>query len=69
VARERNLAEEAWPGEIIGAPMHGSLRIGDTLPRVSRIAAWHLARIPTSEIFSVPDSKCDLAHTVYRIIQ
>jgi peptide chain release factor 3 len=31
MARERNLAEEAWPGDIIGIPNHGSLRIGDTL--------------------------------------
>jgi peptide chain release factor 3 len=31
LARTRNLAEEAWPGDIIGIPNHGSLRIGDTL--------------------------------------
>ncbi len=31
LARERNLAEEAWPGDILGIPNHGSLRIGDTL--------------------------------------
>ncbi|MFI4949281.1 MAG: EF-Tu/IF-2/RF-3 family GTPase, partial [Alphaproteobacteria bacterium] len=31
LARERNLAEEAWPGDIIGIPNHGSLRLGDTL--------------------------------------
>jgi len=31
LACERNLAEEAWPGDIIGIPNHGSLRIGDTL--------------------------------------
>ncbi|MGH7030973.1 MAG: peptide chain release factor 3 [Stellaceae bacterium] len=31
LARERNLVEEAWPGDIIGIPNHGSLRIGDTL--------------------------------------
>jgi peptide chain release factor 3 len=31
LARERNLAEEVWPGNIIGIPNHGSLRIGDTL--------------------------------------
>jgi peptide chain release factor 3 len=31
LARERNLAEEAWPGDIIGIPNHGSLAIGDTL--------------------------------------
>ena len=31
LARDRNLAEEAWPGNIIGIPNHGTLRIGDTL--------------------------------------
>ncbi len=31
LARERNLADEAWPGDIIGIPNHGTLRIGDTL--------------------------------------
>ena len=31
LARERNLAEEGWPGDIIGIPNHGSLRLGDTL--------------------------------------
>jgi peptide chain release factor 3 len=31
LARERNLAEEAWPGDIIGIPNHGTLRVGDTL--------------------------------------
>jgi peptide chain release factor 3 len=31
VARERELAEEAFPGDIIGIPNHGILRIGDAL--------------------------------------
>ena len=31
LARERSLAEEAWPGDIIGIPNHGTLRIGDAL--------------------------------------
>ncbi|HVC52439.1 MAG TPA: peptide chain release factor 3 [Stellaceae bacterium] len=31
LARERSLAEEAWPGDILGIPNHGALRIGDTL--------------------------------------
>ena len=30
-AQERELAEEAFPGDIIGVPNHGSLRVGDTL--------------------------------------
>ncbi|WGF88708.1 peptide chain release factor 3 [Marinivivus vitaminiproducens] len=30
-ARDRELAEEAWPGDIIGVPNHGVLRVGDAL--------------------------------------
>ena len=31
LAQDRELAEEAWAGDIIGLPNHGNLRIGDTL--------------------------------------
>ncbi len=31
LARDRELAEEAWAGDIIGVPNHGTLRIGDSL--------------------------------------
>ncbi len=31
LAADRELAEEAWAGDIIGIPNHGQLRIGDTL--------------------------------------
>ncbi len=31
LARDRELAEDAWAGDIMGIPNHGSLRIGDTL--------------------------------------
>ncbi|HET6610367.1 MAG TPA: peptide chain release factor 3 [Kofleriaceae bacterium] len=31
LARDRDIAEEAAPGDIIGLPNHGNLRIGDTL--------------------------------------
>ena len=30
-AKERQVAEEAWPGDVIGIANHGTLRIGDTL--------------------------------------
>ena len=30
-AQERELADEAWPGDIIGIPNHGTLRVGDSL--------------------------------------
>ena len=30
-AQDRQLAEEAWAGDIIGVPNHGALRVGDTL--------------------------------------
>mgnify|MGYP000850495979 FL=1 len=31
LAQDRETANEAWPGDIIGIPNHGNLRIGDTL--------------------------------------
>jgi hypothetical protein len=31
LAQERELAEEAWAGDILGLPNHGNLRIGDAL--------------------------------------
>jgi peptide chain release factor 3 len=31
LAQDRELAEEAWAGDIIGVPNHGNLRIGDAL--------------------------------------
>jgi len=31
MAQDREVAEEAWPGDIIGIPNHGQLRIGDAL--------------------------------------
>lgn len=31
LAQDRELAEEVWPGDIIGIPNHGNLRIGDSL--------------------------------------
>jgi peptide chain release factor 3 len=37
LARDRNLAEEAWPGDIIGIPNHGTLRLGDTLTEGAEI--------------------------------
>ena len=30
-AKDRQVAEEAWPGDVIGIANHGTLRIGDTL--------------------------------------
>jgi len=31
LAQDREMAEEAYPGDIIGIPNHGTLRVGDTL--------------------------------------
>ena len=31
LAQDRQTAEDAWPGDIVGIPNHGNLRIGDTL--------------------------------------
>ncbi|MGE5518148.1 MAG: peptide chain release factor 3 [Bacteroidota bacterium] len=44
LARERELAEEAFAGDIMGIPNHGQLRIGDTL---SEAEDFHFLGIPT----------------------
>ncbi|WP_259779975.1 peptide chain release factor 3 [Aestuariispira ectoiniformans] len=36
-AQSRELAEEAWPGDIIGVPNHGTLRVGDTLSETENV--------------------------------
>lgn len=43
MAQERATAEEAWPGDIIGVPNYGNLRIGDTLTEGE---ALHFTGIP-----------------------
>ncbi len=37
LAQDREMAEEAWPGDIIGIPNHGTLRVGDTLSERSDV--------------------------------
>lgn len=44
MAQERGLAEEAWPGDIIGIPNHGTLRIADTLTQGEVL---HITGIPS----------------------
>ena len=44
VARDRELAEEAWPGDIIGIPNRGTLRIGDALTEGETL---HFTGIPS----------------------
>ena len=37
-AQERETVDEAWPGDIIGIPSHGVLRVGDTLSETEALA-------------------------------
>nr|AIA12402.1 peptide chain release factor 3 [uncultured bacterium] len=37
-AQSREVADEAWPGDIIGIPNHGTLRVGDTLAENASIS-------------------------------
>jgi len=37
-AQEREVVDEAWPGDIIGIPNHGVLRVGDTLSESETLA-------------------------------
>ena len=36
-AQDRQLADEAWAGDIIGVPNHGALRVGDTLSEAAGV--------------------------------
>jgi peptide chain release factor 3 len=42
-AQDRELADEAFAGDVIGVPNHGVLRVGDTLSESGR---WRVAGIP-----------------------
>ncbi len=44
LAREREIAEEAFPGDIVGLPNHGQLRIGDALTEGETL---HFVGIPS----------------------
>jgi peptide chain release factor 3 len=44
LAQDRELAEEAWAGDIIGIPNHGKLRVGDTLTEDESL---HFTGIPS----------------------
>ncbi len=44
LAQDRELAEEAWSGDIIGIPNHGKLRVGDTLTEGENL---HFAGLPS----------------------
>lgn len=44
LAQDRETAEEAWPGDIIGIPNHGNLRIGDALTEGEKL---HFTGIPS----------------------
>jgi peptide chain release factor 3 len=44
MAQDRQTAEDAWPGDIVGIPNHGNLRIGDTLTEGEQL---HFTGIPS----------------------
>src|SRR5690606_36475928 len=38
MASDREIADEAWPGDVIGIHNHGTISIGDTLTEVEQLA-------------------------------
>ncbi|MDQ7018998.1 MAG: peptide chain release factor 3 [Robiginitomaculum sp.] len=36
-AQDRGIAEEAWAGDVIGIPNHGTLRVGDSLSQTGKV--------------------------------
>src|SRR3546814_5712644 len=49
LARDRELAEEAWPGDIIGIPNHGNLNIGDALTEGEALKFTEIGRASCRE--------------------
>jgi len=43
-AQDRDIAEEAYPGDILGIPNHGTLRVGDTLSERTDVKVTGLPR-------------------------
>lgn len=70
LARDRELAEDAWAGDIIGIPNHGTLRIGDTLTEgeelrfsgVPSFAPEHLQRVRLDDPLKVKHLRRALEH-------
>ncbi len=70
LARDRELAEDAWPGDIIGIPNHGSLRIGDTLTEgetlrftgVPSFAPEHLQKVRPDDPMRIKHLRKALEH-------
>ena len=70
LARDRELAEDAWAGDIMGIPNHGTLRIGDTLTEgenirflgVPSFAPEHLQRVHIGDPMKVKHMRRALEH-------
>ena len=70
LARDRELAEDAWAGDIMGIPNHGSLRIGDTLTEgenirfvgVPSFAPEHLRRVHIGDPMKAKHMRRALEH-------
>ncbi len=56
LARERSLAEEAWPGDVVGILDRGSLRIGDTLSEIPGAVFQDIPRFPPEHFARVHPS-------------
>ena len=49
-AQSREVADEAWPGDIIGIPNHGTLRVGDTLSEGTGVTLHRPAQFRARDI-------------------
>ena len=72
-AQDRSLAEEAYPGDIVGIPNHGTLRIGDTLTEGEKIRfhrhAELRARNPAPHQARRPDEDQEIAQSAQEMAE
>lgn len=70
LAQDRELAEEAWAGDIIGVPNHGNLRIGDTMTEGENLQFADLPSFAPEHMQTVrPDDPMRAKHLGRALVQ
>src|SRR3546814_17061929 len=54
LAQDREMAEEAWPGDILGNTKHGTMRVGDSLSERPAVSITDLPKLVPEILTTVP---------------
>ncbi len=65
-AQDRQLAEEAFAGDVVGIPNHGTLRIGDTLTEGEDLVFRGVPEFRAGNFAPREDRRCDEGEEIAR---